>query len=119
MICCNISISGHARGFFLFLAISAFGACASSLSAGDEQASGGKLGQIVNKGLEYLRQKGQAEDGSFSSQAGPGVTSLVATAALRNGRTRRDPVVAKSLQYLENFAQPDGGIYAPNRRVPN
>lgn len=77
------------------------------------------LGQIVAKGIDYLSQKGQAEDGSFSKQAGPGVTSLVATAALRNGRSVRDPVVAKALKYLERFVQPDGGIYAPKSRVPN
>lgn len=84
-----------------------------------EPAKKKDLAQIVDKGMDYLRLKGQADDGSFTKHVGPGVTSLVATAALRNGRTMRDPVVAKSLKYLETFVQPDGGIYAPNSRVPN
>jgi squalene-hopene/tetraprenyl-beta-curcumene cyclase len=64
-----------------------------------------------NKALEYLRTKGQAANGSFSEQAGPAVTALVATAMLRSGLGPDDPTVAKSLKYLEGFIQPDGGIY--------
>ncbi|HEX7378945.1 MAG TPA: hypothetical protein VF278_17625 [Pirellulales bacterium] len=67
--------------------------------------------KAVLKGIEYLRQKGQAEDGSFSRQAGPAVTALVATALLRNGLSVNDPLVAKALTYIESFAQDDGGIY--------
>lgn len=91
----------------------------SMASAADKAAPAGKLGQVVSKGINYLARKGQADDGSFTRQAGPGITSLVATAAMRNGRTTRDPLVAKSLKYLEQFVQPDGGIYAPGSRVPN
>lgn len=66
----------------------------------------------VTKAVNYLRTKGQAADGSFSSAAGPGVTALVATAMLRNGRTPEDPTVVKSLKYLEGFVREDGGIHA-------
>jgi len=75
--------------------------------------------QTVDRAIQFLRQKGQAEDGSFSKQAGPGVTALVTTAVLRHGRTTRDPLVAKALEYLESFVQPSGGIHAPNSRLPN
>jgi len=61
----------------------------------------------------------QAEDGSFSSHAGTGVTSLVATALMRNGRTPHDPLVFKSLVYLKQYVQPDGGIYQPGSRYRN
>lgn len=67
--------------------------------------------QMVARAIGYLAAKGQAEDGSFSSQAGPGVTALVATAAMRHGRTASDPLVARALQHLDQFVQPDGGIY--------
>jgi squalene-hopene/tetraprenyl-beta-curcumene cyclase len=66
---------------------------------------------MVRRAIDYLATKGQAEDGSFSSYAGPGVTALTTTAIMRHGRTPSDPLVAKSLDYLEKFVQPDGGIY--------
>jgi squalene-hopene/tetraprenyl-beta-curcumene cyclase len=114
-------LKNHLRRCRWLLISVAAGACVQAsapFSRADEPAAK-DLGRIVGKGMDYLRLKGQAEDGSFTKHAGPGVTSLVATAALRNGRTTRDPVVAKSLKYLETFVQPDGGIYAPNSRVPN
>lgn len=67
--------------------------------------------QVVSRAIAYLEKKGQAEDGSFSSFAGPGVTSLVTAALLRHGRTADDPLVSRGLAYLEKFCQPDGGIY--------
>jgi squalene-hopene/tetraprenyl-beta-curcumene cyclase len=75
--------------------------------------------KTVDRAIEFLRQKGQADDGSFTKQVGPGVTALVTTAVLRHGRTARDPLVAKALKYLEGFVQPSGGIHAPNSRLPN
>jgi len=73
----------------------------------------------VQKGIDYLRTKGQSADGAYSGNVGPGVTAIVTTAILRNGRTADDPLVAKSLKYLEGFVQPDGGIYAPKSRLRN
>src|SRR5262249_16679322 len=35
------------------------------------------------------------------------------------GRGASDPVVAKSLKYLETFVQANGGIYAPKSRISN
>ncbi|WP_235034200.1 prenyltransferase/squalene oxidase repeat-containing protein [Roseiconus lacunae] len=73
---------------------------------------------IVNKGFQYLAKEGQDENGMFSSRVGPGVTALVVTAALQNGRDRSDPMVAKGLKALEGFVRPDGGIYG-NGRLKN
>jgi len=67
--------------------------------------------QAVERGLEFLSTHGQKEDGTFSSEAGPGITALVLTGALRNGRTVDDPMVAQGLKALEGFVHPDGGIY--------
>ena len=67
--------------------------------------------KAVSKAIDYLRQKGQADDGSFSRQSGPAVTALVTTALVRNGLAVKDPMVAKALKYIESFAQDDGGIY--------
>jgi len=100
------------------LALLAFGSTAvSGDTPGDAQAAT-RIGpdpqtyaQTVERGLRYLTLRGQAEDGSFSSQAGTGVTSLVTTALLRHGRSVDDPAVAKALKWLEGHVQPDGGVY--------
>lgn len=68
------------------------------------------LATLVGRGISFL-ESAQAEDGSYSSHAGTGVTSLVTTALLRNGRTPQDPSVAKSLAFLEQHVRDDGGIY--------
>jgi squalene-hopene/tetraprenyl-beta-curcumene cyclase len=66
--------------------------------------------QMVSKAISFLRTS-QAEDGSYSSHASPAITALVATALLQHGLAPDDPLIARSLEYLEGFAQPDGGIY--------
>ena len=69
--------------------------------------------QAVDRAVNFLRTKGQAPDGSYAAINGPGVTAVVTTAILRSGRSPNDPVVAKSLKFLEGFIQPDGGICRP------
>jgi squalene-hopene/tetraprenyl-beta-curcumene cyclase len=69
-----------------------------------------KVNESINKAADFL-QHAQANDGSFSSASGPGVTAIVGTALMRSGRGPQDPVVAKALKYLEGNVQPDGGIY--------
>ncbi len=70
-----------------------------------------QLDALKSKAVAYLQDIGQAEDGSFSGEAGPGITSIVTVALLRNGVTVEDPAVAKALNYLSGFRRPDGGIY--------
>lgn len=66
--------------------------------------------QMVTRAIDYLATRGQAEDGSFSSFAGPGVTALVTKAILQHGRSPDEPVLARALAHLETFVHPDGGI---------
>lgn len=75
--------------------------------------------ETVAKAIEYCRTKGQAADGSYSAEAGPAVTAIVTAGILRSGRTPDDPLVAKSLKYLEGFVHPDGGIYPAKSRHRN
>jgi len=74
--------------------------------------------QLVDRGLKWLEQAGQAEDGTFSAKAGSGLTALAVTSALKNGRSPADPMVAKGLSALKTFVKPDGGIYG-NPRLKN
>lgn len=66
---------------------------------------------VVDKAVAFLKKQ-QNEDGSFSpKRAGPGISAVVAAGLLRNGRGPDDPVVAKTLTYLEKSVKEDGGIY--------
>src|SRR5262245_20592514 len=67
--------------------------------------------EMVARGVAYFASA-QAEDGSFSAQAGPAVTALVAASLLASGQSVDDPVVAKAFAYLEKHLHPDGGFYA-------
>jgi squalene-hopene/tetraprenyl-beta-curcumene cyclase len=86
-----------------------------ALPAQEAAAHGDTRAETIAKGLAYLREHGQGEDGSFSSRMGPGLTGLALTAALRNGLNPDDPMVAKGLAALESFVKPDGGIYGSGR----
>jgi squalene-hopene/tetraprenyl-beta-curcumene cyclase len=77
---------------------------ATGVSAADRQA-------IVDKAIAFLRTR-QNRDGSFAPRlAGPGVSAVVAAALLRNGVKLDDPMLTKTLSYLESKVQTDGGIY--------
>ena len=80
-----------------------------------------RIDAIANRGIEYLRTRGQAEDGSFSGQTGAAVTGLCVRAILehRPAATMTDPVIQQALAKLETHSQADGGIYAPGSRHRN
>jgi len=77
----------------------------------DAKTDAKAFAQTVDRAIRFLRTKGQAPDGSFAAVTGPGVTAVVTIGVLRHGRSADDPLVAKSLKYLQGFVQPDGGIY--------
>ena len=79
--------------------------------AGTTAADEADMDVVVAKAINYLKTKGQSDDGSFSPQAGPAVTALVTTALMRNGVSAADPLVAKGLTYVKEFVQKDGGVY--------
>ena len=75
----------------LFGIISACGAAfpATALGATPDTA---QIDEAINRAADFLK-KSQADDGSFSAAAGPGVTAIVTAGLLRAGRTSNDPVV--------------------------
>ncbi len=77
------------------------------------------LDTVVSRGISYLQNKGQTEEGAYTPQTGIGITALVTTSLLKNGRTPREPAIEKSLKLLEAHVQPDGGIYKPGSRLMN
>src|SRR5688572_17558653 len=103
---------------FALLAIVLFGSAQCSAQQANGQAAP-QVDQMVSRGIEFLRSKGQAANGSYTEQAGIGITALITTGILRNGPSPDDPLVAKSLKYLEGFVQPDGGVYKPGSFLIN
>ena len=88
---------------------------ASSQKFGDEA----KRKEITRKGVDYLLQKGQAEDGSFSKQVNPAITSLCLSALLANDVAVTDERIQKGLKFVESNIQPDGGIYKDGSNLRN
>ncbi len=80
--------------------------------------TGQDLTGTVSRAIAYLRAT-QADDGSWSARLGPGVTALVATSILHQGRSPADPLVARALDYLQRQVRSDGGIYAKGSRYRN
>jgi hypothetical protein len=67
---------------------------------------------VLDKAIAYLKSA-QNKDGSFAPKlAGPGVSGIVAAGLLRCGVGPDDPLVARTLDYMEKNVQKDGGIYS-------
>ena len=94
------------------------GACAAE-QAGPAVGDAATYAATVDRAIHFLFDKAQAADGSFSAQAGPGVTAVVTAAILRQGRSPDDPAVAKSLAYVARFVQPDGAVSPPKSNYRN
>ncbi len=72
----------------------------------------GMLKQMRQRGIDYLRTH-QNENGSWSSPKVLGFTALAATALIENGISPDDPMIVRSIDYLLQFKQKNGGIYHP------
>jgi squalene-hopene/tetraprenyl-beta-curcumene cyclase len=93
--------------------------CAAGLFAGDTKTFGPApqlYETTVNRAIEFLAAR-RAQDGSLSSQIGIGPTAIAALGLLRSGRTPADPQIEKSLKYLEEYVQENGGIYTPGGSI--
>lgn len=114
---------------FLALLLIALAGLSPAVCYGDKPGESEKDSQIsvadqiddaATRGIEFLRIRGQNDDGSFSPETGAAVTALCIRAILEHRpRAINDPVVKKGLQYLESKFQGDGGIYATGSRYRN
>lgn len=74
----------------------------------------------ASKGIEFLRQRGQGDNGAFSPESGAAVTGLCVRAILEHRpQAIADPVVKRALAFLESKVQPDGGIYTQGSKHRN
>lgn len=74
--------------------------------------------RVERAAIAFLRQT-QAADGSFSSQAGPGVTGLVVASVLAVGLPENDPLVAKGIAYILKTRRDNGGLFAEGSKHAN
>jgi squalene-hopene/tetraprenyl-beta-curcumene cyclase len=70
-------------------------------------------------GVDFLLEKGQAEDGSFSKQLSPAVTALCVSALIEHRVPLSEARIQKALKFLESQIQPDGGIYPTGSSLRN
>ncbi len=79
-----------------------------------------QIDRAADRGIEFLRTRGQNDDGSFSPETGAAVTALCVRAILEHRpQATNDPVVRKALEFIESKFQGDGGIYADGSRYRN
>jgi len=68
--------------------------------------------QVVDRAVHYLQTK-QADDGSWSEAASPGVTGIVLTGMLRTGKVSpKDPVGEKAIRYILSLVNTKAGHIA-------
>ncbi len=89
-------------------------AISQSPTQADATSESTQLKRTIELGLQFLRQS-QSADGTFSIKAGPGLTALAITAAIRCGEPLDSPMVSKGLAAVETLVKPDGGIYGMGR----
>ena len=69
-----------------------------------------EVNAAVDLSIAFLKTK-QNPDGSFAPKlGGPGISALIAAGLIRQGRGD-DPLVKKTLEFLEKNVKDDGGIY--------
>ena len=89
----------------------------STIAAPSQNAA---IDQAASRGIEFLRQRGQTDDGAFSPETGAAVTGLCVRAILEHRpEAVNDPVVQNALKFIESKIQGDGGIYAQGSRYRN
>ena len=74
--------------------------------------------RTVGAGVKFIMAH-QDEDGSFSKQLGPAVTSMCLAALLDNGIPLSNPAIQKGLKFVESNVRNDGGIYAKGSGLKN
>jgi squalene-hopene/tetraprenyl-beta-curcumene cyclase len=79
---------------------------------------GGKTrDQAIDAAIAYLKTA-QAEDGTWSKAASPGVTGIVLAGLLKTGKVAPDdPMAAKALKFVEGMADDKAGHLAAGEKV--
>lgn len=80
--------------------------------AAADQARDAAIRKMADRAIDYLKTRGQAENGAFSPESGTAVTSLCVAAILRHRpEAVNDPAIKKAIAFIESHFRADGGIY--------
>lgn len=113
-----IAVVGLSCGLIVAIPASADTSPAKSSLLNESDAAA--VDRSVDRGIQFLLSRGQAEDGSFSKQTGTAVTSLVISSILANRpQMIDDPRVQKAIDFIVSNVRSDGGIYAENSKYRN
>ncbi len=119
----NTDKHGLFASWFVLFALFVLTAATTSPAAADHpeitKVDAKDYAHAVDRAIRFLQTTGQAPDGSYAGFTGPGATAVVTTGIMRHGRSPDDPLVAKSLKYLETFVHTDGGIYKKDNLYRN
>ena len=71
------------------------------------------IDRAVERAISFLKNRGQADDGSFSKESGIAVTALCVRAVLEHRPAAKNlPFIKKAIKYIESNVRGDGGIYS-------
>src|SRR5262245_61134634 len=92
-------------------------ALAAMVPASAQPAKGKGRDQAIDAAIAYLKNA-QAEDGTWSKSASPGVTGIVQTGLLKSGKVAPDdPMAAKALKFIEGMVDAKAGHIAAGEKV--
>ncbi|MCC9601526.1 terpene cyclase/mutase family protein [Stieleria sp. JC731] len=85
---------------------------AAKVSLETPKATNAAIDRAANRGIEFLKNRGQGSEGAFSPETGVAVTGICVRAILdHHPNDVNSPGVKKAIAYILDRLQSDGGIY--------
>jgi hypothetical protein len=85
-----------------------------------DEARNAEIRKLADRAIDYLKTRGQAENGAFSPESGSAVTSLTVAAILRHRpEAVNDPAIKKAIAFIESNFRADGGVYVEGSLYKN
>lgn len=79
-----------------------------------------RINKSVDLAIQFLKNRGQNPDGSFSPESGVAVTALCVRAILEHRpQAKKLPYIQKAIDFIVSNAQGDGGIYVTGSNYRN
>jgi len=85
-----------------------------------DETRNAEIRKMADRGIKFLKVRGQTKSGAFSPESGSAVTSLCVAAILRHRpEAVNDPMIKKALTFLESNFRADGGVYTEGSLFKN
>lgn len=97
---------------FVFVGLSLLAGLVVPANVAADETRNAAIRRIADRGIEFLKVRGQSENGAFSPESGSAVTSLSVAAILRHRpEAVNDPAIKQALAFIESNFRADGGVY--------